>query len=123
MGLKLTLPKTNNHLYADFIDAYWVIQDMRYEMQDNTLFVIFWLNCYPTRESSKIIGEPVESLEIGRPVSAVYNGKLYEFTGLYRADVLFPSGIPVSLDEQKTVVYNWIKDHTDLPFEDVFETE
>ena len=122
MGLKLTLPKTANSIGADFIDAYWVIQDLRYEMQDNTLFVVYFLNCYPTRDSSKKTGLPVEGLTIGRPMSAVYDGKLYEITGIYRASAVFPSGIPVSSDEQKTVIYNWIKANTDLPFEDVLES-
>lgn len=123
MGLKLTLPKTANSIGADFVDAYWVIQDMRYEMQGSTLLVVFWLNCYATREASKLTGQPVQGLPIGRPILAVYDGKLYEFTGVYNAADLFPSGIPVSFDEQKTVIYNWIKAHTDLPFEDVLEEE
>ena len=120
MGLKLTLPYTANSIGADFIDAYWVIQDLRYETQSDGLYVVFWLNCYPSREASKLTGQPVEGLPIGNPMLAVYNGKLYEFLGLVRADELFPEGIPVSLDEQKTVIYNWIKKTTDLPFEDVF---
>lgn len=123
MGLQMTLPLTANSIGTDFIDAYWVIQDLKYETQTEGLFVVFWLNCYPSRESSKLTGYPVEGLKIGNPMLAVYNGKLYEYLGLVKADELFPSGIPVSTDEQKTVIYNWIKETTDLPFEDVFEEE
>lgn len=123
MGLKMTLPKTANALGTDFVDAYWVIQELRYETQEDGLFIVFWLNCYPDRESSKLTGQPVQGLNIGRPMSEVYNGKLYEFLGLVRASDLFPQGIPVSIDDQKTVIYNWVKVNTDLPFEDVFEQD
>ena len=94
------------------MDAYWVVQDLRYETQSDGLYVVFWLNCYPSRDSSKLTGQPVEGLTIGRPMSAIYNGKLYEFLGLVRADVLFPNGIPISMDEQKTAIYDWIKETT-----------
>lgn len=123
MGLKLTLPKTANGIGCDFIDAYWVIEDLRYEMQESGLFAIFWLNCYPTREAYELTGHSVGNIGIGRPILAVYNGKLYEFIGLERVERLFPDGIPVSSDEQKTVLYNYIKSTSGLPFEDVFEEE
>ena len=121
MGLKLTLPANANSLGHEFKDAYWVIEDLRYEMKDSELFAIFWLNCYPSRESSKLTGQVVGDIGIGRPQGAVFNGKLYEYLGLEKVADLFPDGIPVSPDAQKTVIYNWIKTTTQLPFEDVFE--
>ena len=123
MGLKLTLPNTANGLGYDFIDAYWVIEDLRYEMKDNELFCIFWLNCYPTRESSKLTGQTVGNIGIGRPKDIIYNGKLYEWIGLEKVSVIFPAGIPVDSDTQKTTIYNYIKETVPLPFEDVFEEE
>lgn len=121
MGLQLTLPKTANSIGDDFIDAYWVIQELRYETQDGNLYAVFWLNCYCDRNASKLTGQPVQGLEIGRPMSAVYDGKLYEYLGLVKANEIFPNGIPISSDDQKTVIYNWIKESTGLPFEDVLE--
>lgn len=124
MGLQLTLPKTANSIGTDFIDAYWVIQDLRYESQpDGNLYAVFWLNCYPDRDASKLTGQTVPGLGIGRPMSAVYDGKLYEYLGVVKVQELFPESIPVSSDAQKTVIYNWIKAFTRLPFEDVLEEE
>lgn len=36
---------------------------------------------------------------------------------------IFPDGIPLDADKQKTAIYNWVKVYTGLPFEDVFEEE
>ncbi len=121
MGLKLTLPKEDNGLYHDFIDAYWVIEDLRYEMKEEGLFAVYWLNCYPSRDSFKKIGLPVSNIGIGHSEMVIYNGKLYEYLGLELVSNLFPNGIPVDINEQKTVIYNYIKANIDLPFEDVFE--
>ena len=123
MGLALTLPAQNNHIGHTFTDAYWVIEDLRYEMQPDGLYLLFWLNCYPTREASKLTGQVVTSLSIGSPKEVIFNAKLYEYTGLCLSTDVFPQGIPVSPDEQKTAIYNWVKAFTGLPFKDVFEPE
>ena len=118
MGLQLTLEKEKNALYYDFIDAYWSIKEIKYTTSD----LYGRLICYPTREASHKIGQSVtEYLSVGGSCLPIIEPKLYcwEFTA--HISTIFPSGIPLSENEQKTAIYNWIKSYTRLPFEDVLE--
>lgn len=121
MGLKLTLSKDNNPMGFTFEDAYWVIEELKYEMGAENLSISFNLNCYPSRDSSKLTGRNVEPLSFGSPERPKYNGKLYGFSHLNYAKVIFPDGVPMDRDAQLTQIYNFIKEYTGLPFEDVFE--
>ncbi len=120
MALSMTLSKTQNHMYEDYPDAYWVIEDINYNLE----FVAGYLRCYPTRECSKKNGHQIEEwsqIPFGGPAFSSYNNMLWKWEFMARITDVFPNGIPLSSDEQKTAIYNWIKTYTNLPFEDVFE--
>ena len=119
MGLKLTLPKETNRLYNDFIDAYWRIDEIQY----GTSEFLFILCCYPSREASQKKGTNVaENMGFGGADGTI-QPELYRWEGIFRIETVFPSGIPLSANAQKTAIYNWIKTYTNLPFQDVFEEE
>ena len=120
MGLSMTLTKTQNHMYEDYLEAYWVITDIGY----STDMVSGNLVCYPSRECSKKNGTDVtdwQSISFGSPTFTTYKCDLWHWTFMERIEVIFPNGIPLSVDAQKSAIYNWIKDYTKLPFKDVFE--
>lgn len=121
MGLKLTLDIENSYMAVTFADAYWKVENIRYSTSE----VGAELFCYPSREASKKNLEPMPNptLPIGAPVRNVYEPRLYRWNMLANITDVFPSGIPLDEDEQITAIYNYIKDYTGLPFEDVFETE
>ena len=122
MGLKLTLKKEDNFLFHDFVDAYWVVKDVRHNLTSTG----FDFSCYPSREASKLeqTEMPTPSIPVGDSVDhSVYTPLIYRWFCEVPISYIFPNGIPVSSDEQKTIVYNWIKNYTGLPFEDVFEED
>ena len=123
MGLKMTLSKEKNRLYTDFIDAYWAISNVffTYDTVDFSLFA------YPSREAKLMNGSELEDPSIGWGGPTVANtvfSPLYQWHAVYPLTDIFPSGsIPSGRDAQYTAIYNWIKAYTQLPFEDVIETE
>lgn len=121
MGLKLTLTKEHNHLYSDFIDAYWAISDVGYTT-DNVIFTLF---AYPSRDAKLMHNNSLEepSIGIGSPMGAgSVNSHLYIWNVQMNLTNVFPDGvIPAGRNAQYTAIYNWIKANTGLPFEDVFE--
>lgn len=119
MGLQLTLDKTKNKMFYTFTDAYWAINDVVYTPE----LVRFILNAYPNRESKLMDGHDLEnpSIGYGSGISPV-NSRLYTWSVIQPIENIFPNGeIPVGKDAQYTVIYNWIKGYTELPFIDVFE--
>lgn len=118
MGLSLTLSKNNNNFYHDFIDAYWSLKDINYNTTDCT----FELLVYPSREAKLNTGKEIQSIGVGNAYfgTNVYP-YLYQWTGFAKLTDLFPEGIPVDPNEQKKIIYNYIKQYTGLPFQDVFE--
>ena len=120
MALSLDLKKEDNHMYIDFKDAYWVIKEIAY----NTELASFRLVCYPNRESSKMyLTEPASTFRYGGMTQPTYEPSLREWDGIAKIEEIFPSGIPLGSNAQKTAIYNWIKSYTGLPFEDVFEED
>ena len=121
MGLQLTLTKENNRLYFDFVDAYWSVDDINYTTQT----VSFRLRCYPSREAKyKHLSQmETSSLPIGSASPLIYDTALYLWETYAMITDIFPSGIPLSENEQKTAIYNWVKSYTSLPFVDVLEAE
>ena len=120
MALSLDLKKEDNHMYIDFKDAYWVIREIAY----NTELASFRLVCYPNRESSKMyLAEPASTFGYGGMTQPTYEPSLREWDGIAKIEEIFPDGIPLGSNAQKTAIYNWIKSYTGLPFEDVFEED
>lgn len=119
MGLKLTLPKEKNELYTDFPDAYWCVRNIAYSTDE----VGGELLCYPSRDASQKQGQRMEDpyLQIGGPHNDYVDAVLYNWQFMARIRDIFPYGIPLDADQQKTAIYNWVKNYTGLPFEDVFE--
>lgn len=121
MGLKLTLPKECNNLYCNIQDAYWSLSDIAYD----TNSCYFVLTAYPSREHKLMNGMtlPTPTLPIGGLISNIMKADLYRWKGTFPILDIFPDGIPLDENEQKTKMYNFIKWYTELPFEDVFEEE
>lgn len=121
MGLSLSLTKGQNTLYHSFDKAYWAISDLGYDCTS----CYFRLNAYPSREAKLKNLNTLENPTIGFGSSGsnVVNCILYTWEVQLAITDVFPSGIPLDPDEQKTAIYEWIKAYTGLPFEDVFEGE
>lgn len=119
MGLKLTLSKNDNCIYADFIDAYWSVENIQY----STAYGYADLYCYPSREAKYKEGSAVNNLSFtfGGSIEPTFTPRLYHWGFTFNISSVFPSGIPLSEDEQKTAIYNWVKTYTGLQFEDVLE--
>lgn len=121
MGLKLTLPKDKNHMGAEFVDAYWAIVGLKYDIEAFT----FTLTCFPSREARLLTGTSVEepSIEGYGECEPVYHPELYSWSPWFSIAQVFPEGIPLGRDAQLKQIYTFIKAYTDLPFEDVFESD
>lgn len=119
MGLQLTLKKKDNSIYADFEDAYWSIENIQY----TTTYGYADLYCYPSREAKYKKGEEIKdfTISVGGGMSPVYEPRLYHWAFTFPIADVFSVGIPLSEDEQKTAIYNWVKAYTGLPFVDVME--
>lgn len=119
MGLKLTLPKEDNRLYYDFVDAYWSVDDIKYTTQT----VSFVLHCYPSREAKHMNNSDIteHSFQFGSASPNIRFTVLYSWETYAMVTDIFPGGIPLSENEQKTALYNWVKSYTGMPFVDVYE--
>ena len=120
MALQMTLAKDKNTMYFDFPNAYWVIEDLNY----TTTAVVFRLNVYPNRESKLMQNHVLENPSVGfGGAMNVVSSRLYTWQAVTEITNIFPSGIPLSVNEQKTAIYEWIKSYTELPFIDVLEEQ
>lgn len=118
MGLQMTLAKDKNSLHHDFIDAYWCIENISY----TTAICDFDLRAYPSRDAKLAYGTMHGNPSVGFGGSDPFvNSVLYRWNGQFSTRDLFPNGIPLDEDTQKTVLYNFVKRYTGLPFVDVFE--
>lgn len=119
MGLQLTLSKDDNCLKYEFIDAYWAVMDLSYD----TNYCYFRLKAYPSREAKlqELTPLPHPSLPMGTQSQPLVKSELYVWEGIFLISDIFPNGIPLDSDQQKTAVYNFIKNYTELPWADVFE--
>jgi len=120
MGLELALKKNQNHFYVDFNNAYWYLKDIQY----GTELGIFTLAAYPNQEAkSKFMTEvEIKSNGYGSCTYPVVNNEIYSWTSEFRIRDVFPNGIPLNVNEQKTALYNFIKSYTQLPWKDVLES-
>ena len=119
MGLKLTLPKNANRLYVDFVDAYWYIDTISYSVD----YLWYQLSCFPSREARYKHNKEMENptIGVGDVTPPIYDTQLYHFEGIVKISDVFPEGIPLDVNSQKSAIYSYIKDTVSLPFEDVFE--
>lgn len=119
MGLLLPLKKTQNNLYHDFNPAYWAIDDLGYD----TTACFFRLNAYPTREARHMNMHILENPTIGFGACGdnTVHSQLYTWEVQLAIADIFPNGIPLDPNDQKTAIYEWVKAYTGLPFEDVLE--
>ena len=121
MGLRMTLPKDKNHMYYDFIDAYWAIENVIYSLG----MIDFSLRAFPSREAKLMTNDilPDPSIGYGSAQENV-NCILYEWHVFMELTNIFPDGsIPAGKTAQYTAIYNWVKEYTGLPFEDVLEDD
>ena len=126
MALSLTVKKQDNPLFIEFIDAYWCVENINFSTIDKQMYVSFNLNTYPSREARYKNLYPIEQtgeIPIGGASKIAYDTTLRRWEATFRAIDIFPEGIPMTEDEQKLILYEWIKDYTKLPFIDVFEDE
>ena len=123
MGLKLTLEKTDNYVGCDFIDAYWSVDNIEYGNYGGVAYVSFALNTYASRDAKYLDGTkvPNSGIQFGGSTKEYYDTKLHTWLVQITAASVFPDGIPLSEDEQKQVLYTYVKNYTKLPFEDVLE--
>ncbi len=123
MGLKLTVNKADNALYADFIDAYWRIDNIVFSNANGVGYVAFELNTYPSRESANINKSPIASntFPIGGTTAIAYSTKIRTWLASFKTAEVFTDGIPLTEAGQKDVLYALVKSYTNLSFEDVLE--
>lgn len=119
MGLQLTINERQNLLHHTFEDAYWAIDKLSYDLTR----VSFSLRAFPSRDAKIKEGTPVEEdvPVLGYSTDLRYSPELFHWRANFPVEQVFPNGIPLGKDAQYTAVYNFIKEHTGLPFADVFE--
>lgn len=121
MGLLADLSKESNVMGIDWNKAYWCIDTIR--IDSNQQSVVIELNAYPSRESRLMQNQPlVADYGFGTPSDMAVDGILYTWQGCFSLEQAFPNGIPISLDEQKAILYPLVKDYLGLSdWEDVIE--
>lgn len=123
MAIIKTLPKEHNHMYYDFPDAYWRIEDINFGNVEGITKVSFRFTAYPNKEASlKWYEETQPMLNFGGPNGYNVENRLYTWVALFDANEIFTNGIPATEAEQRNVLYNFIKLYLELTdYEDVFE--
>lgn len=123
MGLKLTVNKADNALYADFIDAYWRIDNIVFSNGNGIGYVSFELNTYPSRESANMEKYPITSntFPVGGATAIAYSTKIRTWLASFKIADVFTDSIPLTEAGQKDVLYAFVKSYTNLNFEDVLE--
>jgi hypothetical protein len=116
MGLSFTLNKEDNHLYCDFAEAYWSIDDIAfYTTGNNITMVRFNFNAYASRDAKLLRSTTITPLHhFGGPCSTVVDPLLYQWCGEFDASTIFPNGIPTSVNEQKIILYAFVKSYLNL---------
>lgn len=116
MGLSFDLQKEDNHLYNDFPDAYWSVDNIAfYTTTNNITMVRFDFNAYASRNAKQFRSSRITpTLQFGGPCSSVVDPLLYQWCGEFDASGIFPNGIPTSVSDQKSVLYVFIKSYLGL---------
>lgn len=122
MGLELTIPKEKNYMYADFLDAYWCIEEMFIDIENQE--VKFTLNAYPSRWAKYKAKEGLKPEDFIPFGSAVCDRPPYvwQANGYFPLTDVFPLGVPLEKNKQMAAIYNTIKAYcSEVPFRDVLE--
>jgi hypothetical protein len=116
MGLSFDLRKEDNHLYCGFASAYWSIDGIAfYTTTGNITMVRFDFNAYASRDAKLLRSTAIAPLlQFGGPCSTVVDPLLYQWCGEFDAGAIFPNGIPTPVDEQKIVLYAFVKSYLGL---------
>lgn len=128
MGLKFKLAKEFNHIYADFDNAYWAIDNIVVYPENRQSYVHFELTAYASRDAKhknmQTVAEPSpKEIPLGGAVSAVYNTELYKAVQELPTANLFDT-VPNTISAQKDILYAYIKtllDNAEITYEDVLE--
>lgn len=123
MGLQLTVYKEDNALYADFVNAYWRIDNIVFSNANGVGYVSFELNTYPSRESANMNLHSITSntFPVGGATAIAYSTKIRTWLATFKSADVFTEGIPLTETAQKDVLYALVKSYTGLPFTDVLE--
>ena len=125
MGLTLKLDSDQNYMGISFENAYWTITNLTFSDQKGEFLIGVALSGYPSRESylaTKSNKEVNLTLPFGGSIRPTVSSELYTWYCTLRVEKVFPDGIPSSLDEAKSIIYQYIKDYLDeVPFTDVLE--
>ena len=125
MGLKYRVTADENHMGFTFNDAYWKFSSFGFGELGDEYVLMATLSAYPSREASQ---KTEASANVG-VISAFgassrpyYEAEIYSWNFSFPVETIYPSGVPVSLDEAKTIAYNFIKEYlSEIPFVDVLE--
>lgn len=127
MGFLINLPKESNHMYTDYPEAYWYLDNIRTIYEDGVQKVLYDVSAYPSREVKNKEGYwLVSAYPFGNPTSSRVNACLYRFTDNHPTAEIFPNGMPSDLNEVKSILYNHFKTFLDslgVAYTDVFENE
>ncbi len=123
MAFSMDLSKDNNSLHHDFLDAYWMVDHLRFENAAGENYTLFSLLAFPSRESRLAQRQEVAStLDFGGPSGEVVDSVLYRWDAVFKTDLIFPLGIPIQEAEQKDALYPFVIAYLELTdYEPVFE--
>lgn len=114
MGLKLTIPKQDNFLDYEFVDAYWKIDNIMFTNMNGESYVSFSLDAYPSRDASKKMLNSIEYsnvIPIGGTPRIAYEPRLWHWEACFKTLDVFEDGIPTTEAEQKDVLYLFVKQY------------
>lgn len=115
MALQMDLNRGSNHLYVDWIAAYWVIENIRVGNQDGIATVAFDFCAYPSREARLANLTMVSSsLPFGGPARVAVEPVLYQWTAVFPATAVFGESLPLTEAGQRAVLYPFVKSYLGL---------
>ncbi len=116
MGIRKTLDRSQNYLYADFMDAYWSIDDIVFYNEGSEPMLRFTLHAYPSREAKYMKNSPTNDMTVGvgGTVYGMVAPILYEWAGMFPPADIFGESAPTSVNAQKDVLYGFVKQYSEF---------
>lgn len=125
MGFLINLPKKSNHMYTDYPNAYWCLDNVRTIYENNVQQVLYDVSAYPSRDIKNNDGLWLAAAyPFGDPMQSHVNACLYRFTDKHPAAEIFPGGMPADLSEVKKILYVHFKNYLNslgIAYTDVLE--